>query len=74
VNAFGFGGINAHVVLEGYDMPKKDKVLLLLARPTHAELVSALQNNETLGEGDFRVAIFDPTPARIEKIKIVSKT
>lgn len=74
VNAFGFGGINAHVVLEGYDMPKKDKVLLL-ARPTHAELVSALQNNDTtLGEGDFRVAIFDPTPARIEKaLKIVSK-
>lgn len=25
VNAFGFGGINAHVVLEGYDMPKKIK-------------------------------------------------
>ncbi len=37
--------------------------------------MSALENNDTtLGEGDFRVAIFDPTPARIEKaIKIVSK-
>ncbi|AZA54637.1 type I polyketide synthase [Chryseobacterium sp. G0201] len=74
VNAFGFGGINAHVVLEGYDMPKKDKVLIL-ARPTHEELLSALQNNETVvGEGNFRVAIFEPTPARIEKtIKIVAK-
>ena len=53
---------------------KKDQVLIL-ARPTHEELLSALQNNETtIGEGDFRVAIFDPTPARIEKaIKIVSK-
>ncbi|CAH0290596.1 type I polyketide synthase [Chryseobacterium sp. Bi04] len=74
VNAFGFGGINAHVVLEGYDMPKKDHVLLL-ARPTHEELLAALQNNDsTVGEGNFRVAIFDPTPARIEKaLKIVSK-
>lgn len=74
VNAFGFGGINAHVVLEGYDMPKKDKVLIL-ARPTHEELLSALQNNETVvGEGNFRVAVFEPTPARIEKaIKIVAK-
>jgi 3-oxoacyl-(acyl-carrier-protein) synthase/phosphopantetheinyl transferase len=74
VNAFGFGGINAHVVLEGYDMPKKDKVLIL-ARPTHEELLSALQNNDTtLGEGDYRIAMFDPTPARIEKaIKIVAK-
>ncbi|MFP3590436.1 beta-ketoacyl synthase N-terminal-like domain-containing protein [Chryseobacterium sp. SIMBA_038] len=74
VNAFGFGGINAHVVLEGYDMPKKDKVLIL-ARPTHKELLTALQNNETtIGEGNFRVAIFEPTPARIEKAtKIVAK-
>jgi len=74
VNAFGFGGINAHVVLEGYDMPKKDKVLIL-ARPTHEELLFALQNNDTtLGEGNYRIAMFDPTPARIEKaIKIVAK-
>jgi acyl transferase domain-containing protein/phosphopantetheinyl transferase len=74
VNAFGFGGINAHVVLEGYDMPKKDKVLIL-ARPTHEELLTALQNNETaVGEGNFRVAIFEPTPTRIEKAtKIVAK-
>lgn len=74
VNAFGFGGINAHVVLEGYDMPQKDKVLIL-ARPTHEELLTALQNNETaVGEGNFRVAIFEPTPARIEKAtKIVAK-
>lgn len=74
VNAFGFGGINAHVVLEGYDMPKKDKVLIL-ARPTHEELLTALQNNEiAVGEGNFRVAIFEPTPARIEKAtKIVAK-
>jgi 3-oxoacyl-(acyl-carrier-protein) synthase/phosphopantetheinyl transferase len=74
VNAFGFGGINAHVVLEGYNMPKKDKVLIL-ARPTHEELLTSLQNNETnVGEGNYRIAMFDPTPARIEKAtKIVAK-
>ncbi|HBV15847.1 beta-ketoacyl synthase N-terminal-like domain-containing protein [Chryseobacterium carnipullorum] len=74
VNAFGFGGINAHVVLEGYDMPKKDRILVL-ARPTHEELLSALKNNENrVGEGDYRIALFDPTPERIEKaIKIVAK-
>lgn len=74
VNAFGFGGINAHVVLEGYDMPKKDRVLVL-ARPTHEELLSALKNNENkVGVGDYRIALFDPTPERIEKAtKIVAK-
>ncbi len=74
VNAFGFGGINAHVVLEGYDMPKKDHVLVL-ARPTYEELLSALKNNDNrVGEGDYRIALFDPTPERIEKAtKIVAK-
>jgi len=74
VNAFGFGGINAHVVLEGYALPKKDKVLIL-ARPTHEALLSALQNNETtVGEGNFRVAVFEPTKERIEKAtKIIAK-
>ncbi|MDQ0068135.1 beta-ketoacyl synthase N-terminal-like domain-containing protein [Chryseobacterium lathyri] len=74
VNAFGFGGINAHVVLEGYDMPKKDRVLVL-ARPTQEELLSALKNNDNrVGEGDYRIALFDPTPERREKaIKIVAK-
>lgn len=74
VNAFGFGGINAHVVLEGYDIPKKDKVLLL-ARSTREALLAALQDNDTAtGDGDYRIALFDPTPERIQKaIKIVSK-
>ncbi|MGO3807287.1 MAG: beta-ketoacyl synthase N-terminal-like domain-containing protein [Sphingobacterium sp.] len=74
VNAFGFGGINAHLVLEGYAAPKKDNVLLL-ARATNEELLSALANHEnSVGDGDFRIAIFEPSPQRIEKaIKIVSK-
>jgi len=83
VNAFGFGGINAHVVIEGYANPvaslhpdsgqlktqevEKDKVLLL-ARPTHQALLASLENNETeTGTGTFRIAVFDPTADRIKK-------
>ena len=89
VNAFGFGGINAHVVLESLDMQdgrqkkqfsgmapaiKRDPVLLL-ARPDKATLIKALEEQSaTIGEGDYRIAVFDPTPERIKKaIKIVSK-
>ncbi|MHA4741277.1 type I polyketide synthase [Dyadobacter sp. MSC1_007] len=96
VNAFGFGGINAHVVIEGYqhahgvngyvngngllaanektEAPKKDDVLLL-ARPSHEELLQALEQNEKgPGVGPYRIAVFDPTPERIAKaIKIVTK-
>lgn len=74
VNAFGFGGINAHVVLEGFNAPKKDEVLLL-ARATHEELIHALENNDfNAGIGNYRIALFDPTPERIKKaIKIAAK-
>lgn len=90
VNAFGFGGINAHVVLENFAMQdgpqkkqfngigpvsvKRDPVLLL-ARPDKAALITALEDQSPItGEGDYRIAVFDPTPERIRKaIKIVSK-
>jgi len=74
VNAFGFGGINAHVVLEGFNAPKKDEVLLL-ARETHEALITALETGDfSEGQGNFRIALFDPTPERIKKAtKIAAK-
>lgn len=74
VNAFGFGGINAHVVLEGFKTHKKDEVLLL-ARPTNEELITALETHDyTEGTGNFRIAIFNPTPERVKKAtKIAAK-
>lgn len=88
VNAFGFGGINAHVVLQGFEAPvntiKKSTAIkgfagrdavLLLARNSQQALLDALQHNEQhTGEGDYRIALFDPTPERIQKaIKIVTR-
>ncbi|GGN04285.1 polyketide synthase [Dyadobacter beijingensis] len=83
VNAFGFGGINAHVVLQGWDkspenkttnavsintnVPARDEVLLL-ARPTHEALLRALEKGEKeTGTGHHRLAVFDPTPERMAK-------
>lgn len=74
VNAFGFGGINAHVVLEAFNQSKKDEVVVL-ARHTHQELILALENEDfSAGAGNFRIAIFNPTTERIKKaVKIVAK-
>lgn len=74
VNAFGFGGINAHVVLEGFNAPAKDKVLLL-ARPTHEALLHALEQQDySTGYGNYRIAVFDPAPERLSKAaKIAAK-
>ncbi|MDR6786520.1 acyl transferase domain-containing protein/phosphopantetheinyl transferase [Pedobacter africanus] len=80
VNAFGFGGINAHVVLEAYTGAgpkteiKKDEVLLL-ARPSHAALMTALETQDwEQGEGPYRIAVFEPSTERINKaLKIVAK-
>jgi len=74
VNAFGFGGINAHVVLSAFDSPKKDEVLVL-ARPSHEALIASLENKDfSSGSGNFRLAVFNPSPERLAKaLKIVTK-
>ncbi|WP_026309806.1 type I polyketide synthase [Niabella aurantiaca] len=82
VNAFGFGGINAHVVLEGYAPQQRAEAgsfagdaVLLLARNSKELLIKALAGRDArTGEGNYRIALFDPSPERIEKaIKIVGR-
>lgn len=85
INAFGFGGINAHVVVEGFSdptrrvfngfSPVKKADVLLLARADGNALIKALERNETdPGRGKYRIALFNPTPERIKKaIKIISR-
>ncbi|MHA4809438.1 type I polyketide synthase [Flavitalea flava] len=105
INAFGFGGINAHVVLAGWNGPdvddglntragrrpliragstvlagsgknkEKGKELLLLARTNGEDLIRALEEPEAqTGRGDYRLALFDPTPDRILKaVNIIRK-
>ncbi|MCK6502404.1 polyketide synthase dehydratase domain-containing protein [Myxococcota bacterium] len=75
VNAFGFGGINGHVVLANEEearrarpRPRGDEGLLWLARPDRAALRRALEEGaESGGEGPCRLALVDPTPARRQK-------
>ncbi|MCH2105102.1 MAG: acyltransferase domain-containing protein [Planctomycetes bacterium] len=78
VNAFGFGGINAHVVLEEHSSSTRTQVTvpdsrpecLFLARESAAELLRALDAGETeRGEGPARLALMDPTPARVAKAR-----
>lgn len=81
VNAFGFGGINAHVALESAT-PRRatrastapgaafDEELLLLARETPAELLAALDGtSRDRGRGPCRLALFAPSPERREKAR-----
>lgn len=79
VNAFGFGGINAHVVLEAPEERtgahghghapaiRHDEVQpLVLAAPTQAALLEALASGRSGGEGPWRLAVLDPTEARLK--------
>lgn len=81
VNAFGFGGANAHVILEHYENPPfnlasvEENSVVLLARDSAAELIAAVTNKEShIGEGKFRIALFNPTEKRRElAVRIIQK-
>jgi 3-oxoacyl-(acyl-carrier-protein) synthase/phosphopantetheinyl transferase len=82
VNAFGFGGINTHVIMEPYrgvtnvasNKQKdllKDKVITLSAA-TKEELLQKLENQDyTVSKGDYRLVIFNPNIERIGKAKLL---
>ena len=80
VNAFGFGGINAHAVLHSAGPAARGAVgsaptarrlpgLLCVAADSAAGLLAALERGADGGTGQHRVAILDPTPARIERAR-----
>lgn len=82
VNAFGFGGINAHLILVPYDdvgeqrkeveaiFPEK---VLTLSAYTKEQLISKLDAKQYTvindPEASYRLVIFDPTEERIERAK-----
>lgn len=82
VNAFGFGGINAHLILVPYDdvsgqrkeieavFPEK---LLTVSAYTKEQLISKLESKQYTVINDpaakYRLVLFDPTNERIEKAK-----
>ncbi|MEJ8566333.1 beta-ketoacyl synthase N-terminal-like domain-containing protein [Elongatibacter sediminis] len=76
VSAFGFGGINAHVVLEEYN--PADATVLVAPRPRARApffaaaadptgVLARLAAGQPGGEGECRIAVFDPTPERLAR-------
>ena len=79
VNAFGFGGINAHVVLEQapvsapastgivVSQPSAERILRLAAESPAAllELLDAGETQNADLSGSCRIAIADPTPKKL---------
>lgn len=82
VNAFGFGGINAHVVLRGHQaaapLPAAEPVappeVWLLSADDLATLRARFERGErdaTPGQGRHRLAIVEPTAARLAQARKV---
>ncbi|MGE0134128.1 MAG: beta-ketoacyl synthase N-terminal-like domain-containing protein [Dehalococcoidia bacterium] len=75
VNAFGFGGVNSHVIVEAHSAlpaPARGSTApapaeaLVLAASTRAELLALLDRGASrISEGRWRIAVFNPTPERI---------
>ncbi|HUQ55779.1 beta-ketoacyl synthase N-terminal-like domain-containing protein [Lentzea sp.] len=67
VNAFGFGGINAHAVLDGHTVAKPRKPVMTFAADTAGELATALRERRTSGaDRAFRLAIGNPDDRKLE--------
>lgn len=78
VSAFGFGGINAHVVLEGHATARNprtappmaadgERLWLFSAQTVPALLEALTQRQQRLDGGPVRLAISDPTPERVQR-------
>ncbi|MDX1661106.1 MAG: beta-ketoacyl synthase N-terminal-like domain-containing protein, partial [Gemmatimonadota bacterium] len=81
VNAFGFGGVNAHVILEEPPRPprarrstvRETETVLLAAASTPAALVEAVEAGRSPDGGACRLAVVDPTPERMEEALAVAR-
>jgi acyl transferase domain-containing protein len=81
VNAFGFGGINAHVVLEEHaSKPRarpvtttaaETRVATFSAPTTEALLAELARGHEARDGGAARAVVFDPTPERIARTQTI---
>lgn len=76
VNAFGFGGINAHVIVDAPEAASRASVhlpagtagdpALVAAAATKDELLHAVATGSGGGEGAWRVAVIAPTAKRVD--------
>ena len=83
VNAFGFGGINAHVVIEAHgasasrgaraaiEPSTSTRVALYSAADTNALLADLAAGRESSGPGLARAVVFDPTPDRLARARAI---
>jgi acyl transferase domain-containing protein/phosphopantetheinyl transferase len=85
VNAFGFGGINAHAVLEEFPASKRsaatgvrprrepNPTIALYCAPTRDALLADLRSGSRRASraGAARLAVIDPTPARLERARAI---
>lgn len=83
VNAFGFGGINGHVILDAEPAPARahratsvrddagpaTADVFVAAAANTAALAQALDRDERGGAGPARVALFEPTPERLARAR-----
>jgi acyl transferase domain-containing protein/phosphopantetheinyl transferase len=85
VNAFGFGGINGHAVVEEHPASKRraaaslpsgreaNPTIALYCAPTTDALLAELRSGSKRPsrDGAARLAVVDPTPARLERARVV---
>ncbi|MDR0429520.1 MAG: 4'-phosphopantetheinyl transferase superfamily protein [Tannerellaceae bacterium] len=85
VNAFGFGGINSHVIMTAYDNKPENlvpdnrmvirrsfKQAYLIAADTKEELLAKIDKKHWLGsKGKYKLVVFNPTDERIAKARSI---
>jgi len=85
VNAFGFGGINSHVIMTAYDnkpeIAAPDPKITIKRSFQQAYLVGAKSKEELLdkidrryfigSKGRYKLVIFDPTEEKLEKARSI---